>query len=53
MTEQTGVGMNGEPDDFAARYDRMVAQSARPRMMHYVVLAAAALAILFLVFQLS
>lgn len=22
--EQTGVGVNGEPDDFAARYDRMV-----------------------------
>ncbi len=22
--KQTGVGVNGEPDDFAARYDRMV-----------------------------
>ncbi len=22
--KRTGVGVNGEPDDFAARYDRMV-----------------------------
>jgi len=24
MTETQGVGVNGEPDDFAARYDRML-----------------------------
>ncbi len=26
---ETGVGVNGEPDDFAARYDRMVAGGGR------------------------
>lgn len=24
MSETHGVGVNGEPDDFAARYDRML-----------------------------
>jgi hypothetical protein len=24
MTETQGVGVNGEPDDYAARYDRML-----------------------------
>lgn len=24
MSESQGVGVNGEPDDFAARYDRML-----------------------------
>jgi hypothetical protein len=25
MSDRPGVGINGEPDDFGARYDRMVA----------------------------
>lgn len=48
MSDPAGVGMNGEPDDFAARYDRMVGQSPRPKVVRYLALVAAGVLLLLI-----
>ena len=42
MTENHGVGVNGEPDDFAARYDQMLVS----RGTGWIVKVVAAVALL-------
>ena len=40
MTDSNGVGVNGEPDDFAARYDHMLVNRGTGWIVKVVVAAA-------------
>ncbi len=44
MSESHGVGVNGEPDDFAARYDHMLVNRGAGWIVKVVVAAALILA---------
>lgn len=44
MSESHGVGVNGEPDDFAARYDRMLVNRGAGWVVKVLVAAAFVLA---------
>jgi len=41
-----GVGLNGEPDDFAARYDRMTVGKIGPRLVRIAIAVAIVLALM-------
>ena len=44
MSESHGVGVNGEPDDFAARYDNMLVNRGTGWIVKVIVAAALMLA---------
>jgi len=45
MSEGQGVGVNGEPDDFAARYDDMLVRRGTGWVVKVVVAAALMMAV--------
>ncbi len=44
MSDTNGVGVNGEPDDFAARYDHMLVERGTGWMLKVVLAVALTLA---------
>jgi len=52
MTDNHGVGVNGEPDDFAARYDHMLVSRGTGWIVKVVIAAAVMLAVVGAVWSL-
>jgi hypothetical protein len=51
MSDARGVGVNGEPDDFAARYDRMLLSGGAGWVVRVVIAIAVVLAVAALVWR--